>query len=152
MLYLSPAAARRFGLQTGDSIELQSGVRSARFRIGGLLPAVGAGQMLAVTDIATAQWRFDRLGVLTRIDLRLREGVAAAGALRAIAAGLPPGVFVATPEQVESQAARLSRAYRVNLTMLALIALLTGGFLVFSAQALRWCGGAPNSPFCARPA
>ena len=34
------------------------------------------------------------------------------------------------------QAANLSRAYRVNLTMLAAIALLTGGFLVFSAQAL----------------
>ena len=36
----------------------------------------------------------------------------------------------------EDQAANLSRAYRVNLTMLAAMALLTGGFLVFSAQAL----------------
>ena len=136
VLYLSPAAAKRFALAVGGSVELQSGVRSARFRVGGLLPAVGAGQVLAVTDIATAQWRFERLGVLTRIDLRLREGVAAAVALPGIAAGLPSGVFVATPEQVESQAARLSRAYRVNLTMLALIALVTGAFLVFSAQAV----------------
>ncbi|MBK9084753.1 MAG: ABC transporter permease [Sterolibacteriaceae bacterium] len=135
-LYLSPAAAQRFGLASGDAIALQSGVGSARFRIGGLLPAVGAGQMLAVTDIATAQWRFERLGVLTRIDLRLREGVDAASALRAIGADLPPGVFVATPAQAESQAARLSRAYRVNLTMLALIALVTGAILVFSAQAV----------------
>ena len=31
---------------------------------------------------------------------------------------------------------RFPRAYRVNLDMLALVALLTGGFLVFSAQSL----------------
>ncbi len=136
VLFLSPAAARRFAVAVGDEIELQSGASSARFRVGGLLPAVGAGQILAVTDIATAQWRFERLGRLTRIDLRLREGVAAAPALSGIAAGLPPGVVVATPAQTESRAARLSRAYRVNLTMLALIALVTGAFLVFSAQAL----------------
>lgn len=136
VLYLSPAAAKRFAVAVGDVVELQSGVLSARFRVGGMLPAVGAGQMLAVTDIATVQWRFDRLGVLTRIDLRLREGVTATGALNDIAASLPAGVFVATPEQDESRAARLSRAYRVNLTMLALIALVTGAFLVFSAQAL----------------
>ena len=49
-----------------------------------------------------------------------------------------------------NQAANLSRAYRVNLTMLAAMALLTGGFLVFSAQALSV--GAPAqrvSPFSA---
>ena len=31
---------------------------------------------------------------------------------------------------------RLSRAYRVNLNVLALVALFTGGLLVFSTQAL----------------
>ena len=40
------------------------------------------------------------------------------------------------PERARQQAAGLSRAYRVNLTMLAVIALVTGGFLVFSTQAL----------------
>ena len=49
---------------------------------------------------------------------------------------LPAGVLIEAPEAAADQAANLSRAYRVNLTMLAAMALLTGGFLVFSAQAL----------------
>jgi putative ABC transport system permease protein len=49
---------------------------------------------------------------------------------------LPPGVLLETPQAAADEAANLSRAYRVNLTMLAAMALLTGGFLVFSAQAL----------------
>ena len=53
-----------------------------------------------------------------------------------IAALLPPGMHVATLDAVEESGANLSRAYRVNLNVLALVALFTGGFLVFSAQAL----------------
>ena len=49
---------------------------------------------------------------------------------------LPAGVHVSSPETVEESGAALSRAYRVNLNVLALVALFTGGFLVFSAQTL----------------
>jgi putative ABC transport system permease protein len=45
-------------------------------------------------------------------------------------------VHVTRVETVEASGAALSRAYRVNLNVLALVALVTGGFLVFSAQAL----------------
>ena len=41
-----------------------------------------------------------------------------------------------TPDNSEARSDALSRAYRVNLEMLAMVALLTGGFLVWSAQAL----------------
>ena len=53
-----------------------------------------------------------------------------------ITALLPPGVHVATLDAVEESSANLSRAYRVNLNVLALVALFTGGLLVFSTQAL----------------
>ena len=36
----------------------------------------------------------------------------------------------------QAAAARLSRAYRVNLNVLALVALFTGGMLVFATQTL----------------
>ena len=39
-------------------------------------------------------------------------------------------------ENLEQASAYPSRAYRVNLDVLAMVALFTGGFLVFSAQAL----------------
>ena len=55
---------------------------------------------------------------------------------RASLALLPAGAFVTRIETIERQGAQLSRAYRVNLNVLALVALFTGGFLVFSAQAL----------------
>ncbi len=87
-------------------------------------------------DIAAVQEHFARLGRLTRIDLRLDGAVTPEAARAQLQAILPAGVLVEAPEATENQAANLSRAYRVNLTMLAAMALLTGAFLVFSAQAL----------------
>ena len=47
----------------------------------------------------------------------------------------PDSRSIARPRAVAASAS-LSRSYRVNLNVLALVALFTGGFLVFSAQAL----------------
>lgn len=115
-------------------IALQSGVRSHRLRVAGSLP--GSGGTLAVMDIGAAQQLFGRLGVLSRVDLALREGVTPQAAIAALSPLLPPGLSLREPEAAASEVGRLSRAYRVNLTMLAAIALLTGGFLVFSTQLL----------------
>jgi putative ABC transport system permease protein len=135
-VFVSAAVRQVFGLQSGDSIRLQVGTTQVPLRVAGDLPAAGEARQLAVMDIAAAQARFGKLGRLTRIDLRLTDGVTPEAARQALQAMLPAGVLVEAPEAAEDQAANLSRAYRVNLTMLAAIALLTGGFLVFSAQAL----------------
>jgi putative ABC transport system permease protein len=135
-LFLSPAAAVALGLGTGDRLVVQAGTRSRDLRVAGSVPAAGVGQRLAVMDIAAAQRVFERQGRLTRIDLRLETGVDRADARERLRPLLPAGVEVLAPEAVHSQVTGLSRAYRVNLTMLAAIALLTGGFLVFSTQLL----------------
>jgi putative ABC transport system permease protein len=49
---------------------------------------------------------------------------------------LPPGVQLTTPGKASDDAVRLSRAYRSNLTALALVALFTGAFLVYATQSL----------------
>jgi putative ABC transport system permease protein len=90
----------------------------------------------ALTDIATAQWRLGRLGELNRLDVHLARGADRGEVKRAIEPLLPPGVHVAELEALEQASAYPSRAYRVNLNVLAMVALFTGGFLVFSAQAL----------------
>ncbi|RZL86142.1 MAG: ABC transporter permease, partial [Variovorax sp.] len=101
-----------------------------------------SGQRIAVMDIGAAQWRFGQLGRLTRVDLKLRDGVDREQFERRLALELEhefPGRFrVARPNDAdqESRNNNLSRAYRVNLTVLALVALFTGAFLVFSTQAL----------------
>jgi putative ABC transport system permease protein len=133
-VFLSPAADTRLGLDAGDSVAVQVGLGEARLRVAGFVPGAGVGQELAVMDIAGAQQTFDRIGRLTRIDLRLAPGVERGPAQELLRTLLPPGVTLLTPEETASEVTGVSRAYRVNLTMLAAIALLTGGFLVFSTQ------------------
>jgi putative ABC transport system permease protein len=48
----------------------------------------------------------------------------------------PTGGRVQAPEEGTQRVSTASRAYRVNLTVLALVALFVGAFLVFSVQAL----------------
>ncbi|MEW5781551.1 MAG: FtsX-like permease family protein [Pseudomonadota bacterium] len=135
-LFLSPAAQAWLGVAPGQTLRLQSGLEVVTLRIAGGLPGARPRQHLATLDIGTAQWRFARLGVLTRIAVRLKSGSDLAMAKARIAALLPAGVFVAAPEDADVRASNLSRAYRVNLDVLALVALFTGAFLVFSTQTL----------------
>jgi predicted lysophospholipase L1 biosynthesis ABC-type transport system permease subunit len=44
-------------------------------------------------------------------------------------------VALTTPDESAQRVSNVSRAYRVNLNVLALVALFTGAFLVFSLQA-----------------
>lgn len=135
-LFLSGAAQTALGVKPGGELRLQAGTDTQHLRVLGDLPGVAGDRRLAVMDIAAAQSRFGMLGRLTRIDLRLVDGLPPEAAQSTLQALLPAGVLVETPAAAADQAANLSRAYRVNLTMLAAMALLTGGFLVFSAQAL----------------
>ena len=135
VVFVSPAAAAWLGVGPGDELVLQSGVRDVAFAVGGYAGG-DAGRRFAVMDIAAAQDAFARGGRLSRIDLRLRPGSDAAAARARIERTLPPGLAVAAPPENAATAERMSRAYRVNLNVLALVALFTGGLLVFSTQAL----------------
>jgi putative ABC transport system permease protein len=140
-IFLSPAAQAWLGTRPGAGVLLRSGAGNVALRVAGSVQA-RAGQRLGVMDIGAAQWRFNRIGKLSRIDLKLRPGVNRDAFERALAAELEhdyPGRFrVAQPNNSaqQSRTGNMSRAYRVNLTVLALVALFTGAFLVFSTQAL----------------
>jgi putative ABC transport system permease protein len=87
-------------------------------------------------DIATAQWRLERVGVLQRIDVKLEPGTSIIAFQRAIQSDITPGVVVTPPQGEAERSSNLSRAYRTNLDMLALVTLFTGAFLIFSTQFL----------------
>ena len=135
-VWLTPAAAARLKLRAGDSVGLLAGSSEIPFRIAGILAGMKAGE-IAVMDIAAAQQRFERLGRISRIDLRLRPGVDAKRFRADLAAILPPGVVASDAASVSGRAAAITLAYRVNLEALALVALATGAFLVFSTLALQ---------------
>ncbi len=135
-VWLSPAAAQLYGLQVGDELRVQVALDVIVLRVAGFLPPSEYRQPLGMLDIGTAQWRLDRLGHLDRVDLRLEAGADPQAVRAAIEALLPPGVSLTTPGQAGDDAVRLSRAYRSNLTALALVALFTGAFLVYATQSL----------------
>jgi len=136
-VFLNAAARQALGLADGpQTIVLQAGLQRQSVRVAGSVAAPGA--PLAVMDIGAAQDLFGRGGQLSRIDLLLRPGVDRASTRRALAAlpGWPANAVLAEPGDAAAQVDGLSRAYRVNLTVLALVALFTGAFLVFSVLAL----------------
>ncbi|MFN7855620.1 MAG: ABC transporter permease, partial [Acidovorax sp.] len=140
-VFLNAAALHALGLPTepGNApprITLQAGLQSLDVAVGGTMAAGGA--PLAVMDIGAAQDLFGRAGQLSRIDVQLRPGVDHAAWQRDMQtqAGWPANVSFAQPGDAAQRISNLSRAYRVNLTVLALVALFTGAFLVFSVLAL----------------
>ena len=132
-LFLSRAALLQTGAKLGSEVTIVANGRSVRLLIAGTLPAIDDEAAIGVMDIAAAQWRFGRLGRIDRLDLALSNRDTADTALRAM---LPADAILSTAKSQNAQGDALSRAYRVNLDMLALVALLTGGFLVYSAQSL----------------
>ncbi len=136
-VYLNAAARERlFGsaapAPAGSRLALQQGLSLLDLPVRGQVGA--GGPPLAVMDIAGAQARLGWLGRLTRIDLRLAPGASRDALLRTLS--LPAGVRAAAPDESTQRVSNVSRAYRVNLTVLALVALFTGAFLVFSILSL----------------
>ncbi len=132
-VFLNASARQRL---SDDTLQLQSALQLKTVTVAGSVSAAGA--PLAVMDIGAAQELFGRQGQLTRMDVRLQAGTDRAAFVRALqdSAGWPPGITVAEPGDTMAQVSQLSRAYRVNLSVLALVALFTGAFLVFSVLSL----------------
>ncbi|WP_408535848.1 FtsX-like permease family protein [Paraburkholderia fungorum] len=135
-VFLSAAAQQWLKVKIGDHVALQSGTSIVHLRVAGGLVRTRPGQRLAVMDIAAAQWKFGKVGKLSRIDVQLERGIDRERFRRDLQARLGGQWVIAETRDAESRTDRLSRAYRINMNVLALVALFTGAFLVFSTQAL----------------
>ncbi len=132
VIFLNARAQAVLGVVPGSEIKVQAGLQAITLRVAGTVSA--GGEALGVMDIAGAQLAFAMLGQVSRLDIKFKEGrqpEAALGAIPALA-----GVLVDSPQASSLQASQLSQAYRVNLGVLALMALFTGSFLVFSTLSL----------------
>ncbi|MGH8846807.1 MAG: ABC transporter permease, partial [Polaromonas sp.] len=128
-VFLNPAARQAFST---PQLQLQSGLQLRGATVAGTVSAGGG--PLAVMDIAAAQDLFDKAGQLTRIDVRLKAGSDPRSFVDSLQ--LAPNITATAPGDAAERVSNLSRAYRVNLTVLALVALFTGAFLVFSVLSL----------------
>lgn len=138
-VFLNASAQQQIGSQR---LQLQAGDRRVDVQVAGTVAA--GGPPLAVMDLGAAQDLFGRVGEISRIDVRLAPGHNRASALELWQnlVGWPEKILVAQTQETASRISQLSRAYRVNLTVLALVALFTGAFLVFSVL---WLGVAKRA-------
>ena len=131
-VFLNPAARALLGVAVPGVVRLQAGLQLREAKVAGTVAA--GGSPLAVMDIGAAQDFFGRQGQLSRIDVKLRPGADRAAFLQSLP--LPAGVVDTEPQEDTQRISNLSRAYRVNLAVLALVALFTGAFLVYSVLSL----------------
>jgi putative ABC transport system permease protein len=134
-IFLSAAAQQWLHIAPGGQVALLSGTSVAHFRMAGGLVSARPGQRLAVMDIAAAQWAFGMVGKLSRVDLQLDRGIDREAFKRNLQKRFGGELVVSETRDDEGRTDRLSRAYRINMNVLALVALFTGAFLVFSTQA-----------------
>ncbi len=135
-LFLSQAMLIAAKLRVGDQVTINADGRSQPMVVRGLLPGIGEGRRVGMIDIAAAQWLFGRLGKIDRIDLKLTRDAQASEVRARLMPLMPADAVVSDADDDARQSDGLSRSYRVNLTMLALVALFTGTFLVYSTQSL----------------
>ena len=136
-LFLSPAAADWLKSKPGDRFahpgrpgEVRSARGRAAARSGARAPRRD-GHRRRAAGAATASAR------ISRIDIRAAPRCGhRAICRRACRRSCRRACWSSGPQSELQRNANLSRAYRVNLNVLALVALFTGGFLVFSTQAL----------------
>ena len=132
-IFLNAAAQNAL---TGPTVALQQGLQTITLHVAGQVRA--SGPAMGVMDIGAMQDLFGKVGQLSRIDIRLQPGVSKSAFVQALQSGADwsAAAQLSEPADAEQRISNLSRAYRVNLTVLALIALFTGGFLVFSVLSL----------------
>jgi putative ABC transport system permease protein len=113
-----------------------SGAGGTRGAMGGAAESSAALADLLVMDVAAAQELLGRPGRLDRIDLRLgpEGGQAGPEGPARIAALLSPGAQLLPAPGHGRDTLAMTRAFRVNLTALSLLALLCGAFLIYNTM------------------
>lgn len=130
---MSSAVATKLGLAIGEDFTITSAGRDYPALLIGTTQSSSSSAALGnilVVDIATAQHWFDKIGHLSRIDVRLP---ADQGAAASILAELPPGTELLSAESRTRSITEMSTAFMTNLTAMSLLALLIGTFLIYNS-------------------
>jgi len=132
---LSAATAREMGLAPGGSFRIRTGGAMRTIELIGILEPEDEGTRsalsdLLIMDIGAAQEVLGRIGRLDRIDLILppnREATELAGIL-------PPDSQILRSSSRTETTEEMTRAFRLNLAALSLLALVCGVFLIYNTM------------------
>jgi putative ABC transport system permease protein len=122
--------AEQRGLGRGSTIHLITPRGVASFTVRGLLDPQGVartlGGRLVVMDLLAAQRAFTADGQITQIDVVAADRSAVAEARAAVAAVLPPGLWVDEPAVRKNLIRRSVSGFQAILTAFSIIAMLAG--------------------------
>ena len=136
-LLLVPSLAEEWGLRVGDEVAIILRGEEQTLRLAGLLPEVRGDQALpdnlAVMDLPVLAKRLG-IAAVDRVELIVAPGprreTLLAEADRRLRGATSRNWRVLSPEDREAEGAAMTAAFRLNLTVLSLIALLTGLYLI----------------------
>jgi putative ABC transport system permease protein len=136
---MAAGTAAELGLRPGDAFTVRAAGVPRRLELAGTLAPRDADARRAVsdlllTDIASAQEILGRVGRLDRIDLLLPPGTAGKRELARAAAVLPAGTQILPAVGRTRTTEEMTRAFRLNLTALSLLALVCGVFLIYNTM------------------
>ena len=135
---LSEDVAHRAGVVVGGQLGLLAATGRVTVTVAGILKPSDelsrrALDGMLIADISTAQELMGMVGRLDRIDLLLPDDPAARQAeMDRIQAILPPDAQIRPASEEQTAVEGMTRAFRLNLTALSLLALLVGTFLIFN--------------------
>lgn len=134
---LLDATARELDLSAGVRFDVEVGAATRTLSLAGLLAPDDALSRraladLLVCDIAVAQELLGLRGRLTRIDLIAPGGAAEGPWLERVRGVLPADAELSTTTARSRALSGMTRAFRLNLQALSLLALLCGGFLIYN--------------------
>jgi len=132
--------AARHRLNIGDRLALTMGDARREYVVRGLLANEGPARALqgnfVLMDIAAAQWAFNRLGLLDRLDVKLRRDIPRERAEAEIGSRLPASLVVRRPESSATEVEKMIAAFHFNLNALGSIALIVGLFLIYNTMSI----------------
>ncbi len=134
---LSQTLADRYGLSLGSPLTLEIDGRTSQAFVAGLVNPVDDLQRRSLegtvlVDISTAQELTGRAGKLDWVDLILPKDDPAA--VQRIQALLPAGVQVSSVQARQGSVEQMTTAFQLNLTMLSMLALIVGLFLIYNTM------------------
>ncbi len=134
---VSAAFAKAERIIPGSTLRGFVNGRPVELRVAGILmdapdhPALQ--RNLLVMDLPAAQALLQRPGQLDRLELGVHEGGSPQKLDSELRGLLPQGWVMEAPEQRASSGKTMTAAFRFNLTILSLIALAVGAYLLFQA-------------------
>ena len=135
-IFLGPRLAAEWDIRVGSDLRIAAGMQSYDIAVAGLVetdsthPSVW--DRVGVMDIAAAQALFGLVGRLDRIDVVTEPGRPVEMVIDELRAALPQSVTVSRPASRTDQMEQMTRAFQLNLTVLSMVGLLVGLFLVYN--------------------